>query len=771
MASKKTYVIWLMLISVSFSFATFAQEEGAVIKEIKYEGLFRTRENLIAYKIKSQKGSKLSQDSLIGDQKRLIETGYFQDVLVKTEAIEGGVQLIFIFREKPLLQDVIISGNHTIKSEKITKKILAKVGRGEIFDDIKLHEAISEIEEMYTKKGFHDIKVDYRPQKDVERNEVTIEIVVDEGERGFVKQISFVGRQNIEESALLKVMETKRRRPIAWLFGKGDLKRDVLKDDEYAIKALYQNKGYLDAKVIDIKLEPMQDKPEYLHLIITLEEGQKYSAGEISLVGNTSFTVEELLKNSLIKKGDVLSMEIIEKKERQRLSDFYSEKGYVDVIVTQQRVPTDTPNTLNIVYTIKEGPKVRIGKIEISGNITTKDKVIRRELPLNPGEMYDGVKVRTAISRLNQLSYFSKVDVYPVETGKADVRDLMVEVEEKNTGQLMFGLGFSSIDQLVGTFEVSQSNFDYKDWPTFRGAGQKARLRVGFGTERQDYLLSFTEPWLFDKKISFGFDIFKYKKKYLSDVYEQDAYGGRLKLSKEIYKRTRAEAVYGLQKVKIKPEDDASPAIQAEAGDRTVSSLKFGVINDTRNSYVLTTRGWYRRASFEYAGGFLQGDTDFTREELELTRYIPIYGTHVVKLLGEYGTMKEFGDSEDVPIFERYFLGGRNTIHGYDFRNVGPKDETGEPLGGKSMLLLSAEYTYPIYETFLRGAVFYDTGNVWTDSYEFDSNDLRAGWGIGLRIIIPKLNIPVNLDYSWPLDPDEFDEDKGRFDFSLGFDF
>jgi outer membrane protein insertion porin family len=199
--------------------------------------------------------------------------------------------------------------------------------------------------------------------------------------------------------------------------------------------------------------------------------------------------------------------------------------------------------------------------------------------------------------------------------------------------------------------------------------------------------------------------------------------------------------------------------------------MKFEIVNDTRNSYMMPTKGGERSASFEYAGGILQGDTDFTREELEASQYIPIFGRHVFRLLGKYGTMEEFGDSESVPIFERFFLGGRNTVHGYDYRHIGPKDETGEPLGGKSMLLLSAEYTYPIYENILRGAVFYDTGSVSVDSYEFNTEDMKAGWGVGLRILIPKLNIPVNLDYSWPLDADEFDEDEGRFDFSLGFDF
>ena len=770
MASRHAFILTVFLVVVLFASTVYAQVDKPVIKEIKYEGLFRTRENLIAYKIRSEAGKLLSHEILVEDQKRLIEAGYFQDVTVRTEPAEDGVILVFTFREKPILQDVILTGNRNVKSSKLLKKVYDKVGRGEIFNELEFYDAIIEIEEFYHKKGYHDIAVTHKPEADIERNEITVEIIIDEGERGFVKKITLIGVESVPKKTVLKSLETKRRKPIPWLFGKGELKRDVLKEDESRIKALYNDHGFLDARVVEVKLEAYGKKGIYLELIITVEEGEKYVAGDIELRGNNAYSTEELTEKALLNKGDVLSIQVVDR-ERQRLSDFYSEKGYIDIRVRHQFVPTDQPNVLNVVYVYREGPRVRLGKIEITGNITTKDKVIRRELAMTPGELYDGLKLRASISRLRQLYYFSRVDIYPVETDEADVRDLIVEVEETNTGKLVFGVGFSSIDKLVGTFEVTQSNFDYKDWPTFRGAGQKARLRAGFGSERQDYLLSFTEPWLFDRRLSFSFDIFKQKKKYVSNDYDQDAYGFRLRLFKKLFKQTRGGVTYKWQNVDIDPDEDASELILAEEGDRTTSSLKFQIINDTTNSRMLPSRGWYTDLSFEYAGGFLGGDTEFTREGIEIKKYTRLFGGHVVKLLVRYGTMEEFGDTESIPIFERFFLGGRTTVRGYDFRDIGPKDRKGEPLGGKSTFMFSAEYLIPIFEDLLRGAVFYDMGNVWEESNEIDLDDLRAGWGIGLRIIIPQMNLPVNLDYSWPLDPDEFTEDEGRFDFSLGFDF
>ena len=773
MASRHSVPGALILLLLALPMASaFAQREQTIIREIKYEGLFRTRENLIKYKIKSEVGKQLSHETIVEDQKRLIETGYFQNVAIKTEPVEGGIKLIFSFKEKPILHDVIIRGNRKIKRKKLLDKIFDKIARGEIYDELEFYDAVLEIEKLYRKKGYYNVAVDSRREVDIKRNQVTVEVIIDEGEHGFIKQITLIGCESIEKKKVLKTMQTKRRKPIAWLLGKGELKLDVLEDDKGRIKKVYQDNGFLDARVVKMEREPFEKKPKYLHLKITIEEGPKYTVGVVSYQGNTIFTTEELTKKRKLKDGDVLSMKTANE-ERRRLTDYHTEKGYIQTGVVMQTRPTDVATVLDVIYVIKEGVRVSIGKIDISGNITTKDKVIRRELLLVPGEIYDGVKVRTSIKRLRGLNYFRTVDIYPIETDKEDVRDLIVEIEEKNTGQLIFGAGFSSIDQLVGQFEIAQSNFDLKDWPGLKGGGQKARLKATFGSERQDYLLSFTEPWMFNRKLSFGFDIFKQKKKYISDDYDQDAYGFRLKLNKRLFSRTRGGVTYGWRKVDIQPDEDASDLIKAEEGKRTTSSLRFDITNDTRDRYILPSRGWRRSVAFEYAGGFLGGDTDFTREEVDLVKYIPVYGRHVLRLWGRYRTMKEFGDSEGVPIFERFFIGGRTSVRGYDYREIGPKDETGEPLGGKSSLLLSAEYTFPLYENFLRGAVFYDTGNVWEDSYEFEMDELMAGWGVGLRIIIPKLGLPVNLDYSWPLnaEDDPFLVDEGRFDFSLGFTF
>ena len=772
MAQRHAFMFGIVLLAVVLTTVAHAQDEQSIIKEIKFEGRVRTRESIIRPKINSRVGRPLSHDEIVADQKRLMETGYFSDVIVRTKAEEDGVILTFSFIEKPTLNDVNVIGNRKIKTSKILKKVFDKIGRGELFNELELYDAEKDIEDMYKKKGFFDVIVETRAHVDVNRNEVNIEIVIDEGEPGFVKEITFEGRQSIEAKKLLKVMQTKKRKFLPFLFGKGELKRDVLEEDKERIAAVYRNTGFLDAKVTGTRIERSGKDNKNLHVIVEIEEGPQYIAGKITIAGNEAFTTEELENGRRLSEGDVLSLSTAEK-ERVRLRDFYSENGYIDVRVDRQFRPTEKQNVLTVTYTITEGHKIRIGKIEIIGNVVTRDKVIRRELPMFPGEMYDGVKIRVTRSRLLQLNYFSRVDVYPVETGTPDVRDLIIEVEERNTGMLTFGAGFSSIDNLVGGFKISQSNFDIRNWPKMRGGGQKAHLEVSVGSKKQEYVLSFVEPWLFGQRLRFGIDLFKNKNKYASDVYSFDSYGFRLKLFKQLIRNVQGGVTYKWVNTDVKPEEDASEAIQAEAGERITSSMRFDLIYDTRDSIRLPTRGWRNTAYFEYAGGVLAGDTDFTREGIEIVRYIrmPMFERHVLRLRGEYGTMEEFGDSTHIPIFERFFLGGRTSVRGYDYHAIGPLDETGEPLGGKSSALLSAEYTFPIYQDILRGATFYDTGQVWSDSYELNLDDLQAGWGVGLRIIIPQLGIPVNLDYSWPLDAGPFDDEGGRFDFSLGFTF
>ncbi len=542
--------------------------------------------------------------------------------------------------------------------------------------------------------------------------------------------------------------------------------------------------SFLDKLGREWKVPPKKRKIE---LTITLYEGPQYFTGSLSVQGNTLFSSEELLGVCTLKEGAPFDSFALER-DRMAIYDKYGEQGYIDAIVVPEKKPTEKPHVLAVAYSITENQQVRVGRIEITGNLVTKDKVIRREIAVNPGEVFNIRKVRVSVRRLKDLNYFGDVTdpaaegvvAYDRPTDVEGVRDLVIEVKERPTGKLWFGGGLGSYWGVFGFFEITQTNFDWKRWrsPMLRGSGQKARLRALVGTKRTDFIFSFTEPWLFDKPLSFGLDVFRTERRWLrrkdrEHYYEQENTGFDLKLYKRITPVTRAGVTYKLERVDLDPGWDASDIIRKEAGKTTVSSLKFEAIRDTTDSWLMPTRGMRVSGAWQVAGSFLGSDADFLKHEYSVAQYIRLYGSkHILRLVGKLNFAQEFGGSENVPIFERFYLGGIGKIRGFRPRMVGPKDDLGMPIGGKSSLLLSAEYTYPIYGP-LQGAVFYDTGNVWYDSYDIDLSDLRAGVGPGLRIHIPFMGavVPVNIYYGWPIDKDKWVGSSGRFHFSMGFNF
>jgi outer membrane protein assembly complex protein YaeT len=867
----------LLFAPVSFVGRAGAEEQQKIIKEVRLEGLRKGNEDFVRLKIRSKPGDAFSREVVDQDIKNLMGTGDFRNVTVGVEETEREVTLAFVFEENPLVRGVSFTGNETISTKRLERKMKPKekkkpglLGRitvpgapslvGSIYDPAEIERGVTEVKDYYEKKGYFAANVRHVPEVDTETNEVAVDIEIEEGPKAFISKVSVAGNNVISEKEILKAVKTgTRKKLLPFIFGSGKLKRYVLDEDLDRIRALYQQKGFLDIAVqgarcsecgftyqalqgdpehnilpgtpfeelpdswvcpdcgkgkdtfeqLGVELtvlpegktiritDPTEDlldklgrewkvppKKRQLKLTIRLHEGPQYSAGAFSVKGNTVFSEKELLAACSLKEGAPFDPFALER-DRMAIYDKYGERGYIDALVSVDRAPGDQPHVLKVTYTITENERVHIGRIEITGNLITKDKVIRREIAVNPGEVFNMRKVRLSVQRLKNLNYFGDlanpavegVIAYDRPTDVEGVRDLVIEVKERPTGRLWFGGGVSSIYNVFGTFEITQSNFDWKRWrsPLLRGAGQKARLKALIGTERTDFIFSFTEPWLFDRRLALGFDVFRTDKRYLSErhFYDQKNTGFDVSLFTTVAPATRAGLIYKLENVDIDVSADASETIRREEGEKLISSVTFRTVRDTTDSYLMPTRGMRASADWQVAASFLGSEEDFYKHEYRIAQYIRLYGKkHILRLLARVGFAEEFGDSERVPIFERYFLGGPTTVRGFKYRMVGPKDELGESIGGRSSLLLSAEYEYPIYGP-LRGAVFYDTGNVWEDSYDIDPSDLRAGTGVGLRIIIPLLGspIPINLDYGWPIDRDEWTSKSGRFHFSMGFNF
>lgn len=763
MKRRVTYTILLALafFSVNQTFLFSDEDKEKIVKEVTLEGNRSVNKDLILSRVKTKAGSPFAQGDLDDDLKRLYATGYFTDVQVDVKDEYDGIVITFLLTEKSMVKEIVFEGNKKFKEKRLKK--LIKVNIGDRLNETQLKEDLQAIKDFYRDKGYPNAKLDYSLSVDKEIGHAVIIIHIDEGVRVRIAKVAFVGNKAIKEKKLRKQMKT--RKPI--IFFGGIFKEEVFEEDKERILEYYRSEGYIDAKINDVQLS--YDKTgTRMTITIDVTEGPQYYVGQVVLEGNKLFPTADISKGLKMTTDQVFTPDKL-RVDANHVRDYYLAKGYVDAAIRPQTVYNEKTGKIDVLYSITENTISFLQEIKVQGNTKTKDIVIRRELAVKPGEVFNGVKIRRSQERLMNLGYFKSVymDIEPTEEEKK--KNLLVNVEETKTGEIGFGVGFSSIDNLIGFVELTQKNFDWMNFPTFTGDGQKLRIKAQVGTERQDYILSWTEPWLFDRPLSFGIDLYRRDSRYLSDVYNERQTGGDLRLGKKLAEFIRADWMYKLEQDEIYDVSaNASDLIKEEAGKYNVSSMEVSLTRDSRNNPIYASRGMRNTIGAELAGGILGFDRDFYKFTTQHSLYVPLPLDLILRLSGQAGAIENYGDSERVPLFERFFLGGANTIRGFDYRDVGPKDENGEPIGGKSMVMGSIELTFPII-TKIRGAVFYDTGNVYTDYMEFDLGDMRSGAGVGLRLELPIG--PIRLDYGWPIDRDEFQDSSGRFDFNIGYSF
>jgi outer membrane protein insertion porin family len=367
------------------------------------------------------------------------------------------------------------------------------------------------------------------------------------------------------------------------------------------------------------------------------------------------------------------------------------------------------------------------------------------------------------------LNYFGKVETYPADTLVPGRKDLNVIVEEKRTGSFNFGAGFSSIDSLLGFAEITQGNFDITRWPYFTGGGQKFRMRLQYGTRRKDFIISLTEPYFMDKEIAVGGSIFYREASFTSSVYDERRYGFEVTARKRLRQFLAGRVGYKLENVTIfNVDESASDDIKREQGTKLKSEVSGGLTYDTRDSLFLTRHGERIDLSLYAAGGFMGGDVDIYGFDIEASKYFLLPWDTILTINGEVAGVSTWSGGTEVPIFDRLYLGGANNLRGFKFRDVGPKDKDGEPIGGNTLARFTIEYTFPVVDK-IRGAVFYDVGFVNRDSYDFGGGNVNSDVGIGVRLDLPIG--PVRIDYGFPLQKDEFSSGSGKFNFNIGYQF
>jgi len=741
-------------------------ESQKIIKNIEVKGNKAISASTIISKIKTRISqpyySRVAQD----DIKRLYETGFFSDVSIDFEEEAGGIKVIISVTEKPIVEKVSFEGIRILRKDLLQRKTL-KTKAGQYLDYNLLKEDAQSIKNEYQKKGYSETEVNYDVQinKDTEKADVVFKVI--ESKRIRIKRVYVKGNDNLKRGKVIKAMKTRQAR----IFHAGFLKEGELQDDLDRIKILYNTEGFADAKV-DYKIE--KGKKGWIYIYLTVDEGKKYIVGSVGILGNKDFSTEELRgKLKEVTEGKVFS-ELGLQQDLYNLRDFYLGKGYLFVQIDESASVNTQTGNVDIAYNIKENEIAYVERIDIRGNVKTKDKVIRREIRLKPGDRFDGDKLKRSRERLNNLGYFEEV-VFDNEAGtKPNYENLVVDVKEAQTGSFSFGGGYSTVDQFIGFVEIEQKNFDLFNFPNFTGGGQDLLIRAELGSITEDMLLSFTEPWLFDRPISGGFDAYRRIHDKESDVgysYSEKRTGGDLRLGREFSEYLKGSAIYRMENITISDvDDDSSQDLKKEIGDNTIMSLQLGLTRDTRDNIFDPRKGTVLSGSVECAGGPFGGDKDFVRLYDLLDQYFGLTEKSVLEMRFESGWLLTYGDTSDIPIYERFYAGGANTIRGYDERGVSPVDNLGNSIGGESVFIFSLEHTYALLD-FLKFATFVDTGNVWRKVEDYGSGGFKTGVGFGFRVKTPLG--PIKVDYGIPLNKESGEDDKGsgKFHFSMGRTF
>jgi outer membrane protein insertion porin family len=748
-----------------FSAGIFADEISKIIfKQSGYE----FPEQFFRYNLQSKEGDQFSKKILDDDIKRLFSTGRFSDIIAETNKMpDGTMEIVLKTSSKPRIKNIIFSGNKKYPEKDLEGLLLVK--KDSILDDKELKDSMAALRKFYQDKGYNDAVITNSLEKSDE-GYVDLKIIIKENLRLKVNSVSFTGNTVYSSWRLRDAIATSHSW-WNWIINAGLFSKDEIEKDKIRLRELYWNKGYLDFDVKDVKITEDSD-PEYVNVCFELEEGEAYKVGKVSIVGNTKFKTEEL--TPLIKLAEGMTFDNrTEKQDIQALKDIYAPLGYADFVCEAARTPDYKIHIVNITYKITEGKPYTVRDLNISGNVNTKDYVIRREITIHPGDPVNPDMIDTSKTRLMGMNYFDKVDIVTVQAPDPSMKDIDVSVKEKDTAKFAIGSGFSDVDSLLGTIELSQTNFDLFDpenW--FVGGGQRLRLVGQYGIERSDFSLDFTEPWLFGIPLSLDVSGFYHDREY--DHWSQKTIGGEIGLTKRIFDDFTSLGIgYTLASVKIYDmDDDLSEIFQSEKGTDTISKLSLHLSRDTRDNLFDPKSGYLLSALGEFNSKILGASVNTYRLEGQASNYYSFVDNMFTLHTGiKYGQVDSVGDNGKLaPLYERYFLGGGDTVRGFPYRSISPIDSNEDPYGGESMILGSVEISHPIYD-FIRGAAFVDAGGVWRKAWDMSFNEINVGAGYGLRIKLPYFNAPIKLDLAYPIVKSsklKNVDKKFRFHFNLG---
>jgi outer membrane protein insertion porin family len=717
-----------------------ALSDGFKVVAIDVQGARRVKPSAVILNMKTQVGRDFDLDEIREDVKRLWKTGFYTDVRFDSEEVPGGYRLTIVVSEKPVVARVGIEGNKELDSSDL--KAAVTIRERDLYQEEKVRESVRKMVDLYHNKGYYDAAIDSSVTEEADGS-MKVAFRIREGEKVKIARIEFSGNSYLSAGELEKTIETKEKGFFSFITDSGTFKQDVLQTDVLRIEALYSTKGFLDSKVSD---PVITRAPAGLVVAIRVFEGRQYRVGNVSIGGDSSIPAERMRERIRLKTGDVFDRELLVQ-DLSTLATMLKDKGYAEANVRPAVEKRKDYPLADVTYVAEQGGLFRFGRVEVTGNSKSFDRIIRRQLDATDGQEYSESALRSSKENLVRTSFFKDVKITTSQSPVPDEKDVKVEIQEGPTGTLSGGLGFSSVDKLFGVVQVSENNLFGRGW--------KSSLNSQFGARKTVFNLDFRDPNLFDTDYSLLFNAYNSSTEYTD--FKRKARGGKVGLGYNFTRLVNGSLSYRHDTSRISETGVVTSTIlrdEFNKGTQQTRSLSATLGRNSTDRFMDPSRGSVQSAVVEYAGGPMGGSSQFLKYFLTEKVYFPVTASTILSGNLMWGHVVSTEGGARVPIFERFFLGGPYSVRGFKSRALSPADpNTGELYGGNKELVFNLEYVFPLMSDIgFKGVAFFDAGNTWRQG-EWPGKDegLRTAAGIGVRWYSPMG--PLRFEWGWNLSP------------------
>jgi outer membrane protein insertion porin family len=739
----------MAILTVAAMVPLHAGSAGFPVLEIRVQGANRVGSDAILRAMGTRVGDEFDPAKIREDVKAVYRMGYFSNVKIDAEEVSGGLRLIVLVAEKPVVSSIVIEGNKEVDASDLREVVTVK--ERTLFQEEKVKESARKMREVCQNKGYYDATVESFVEEEADGS-IRVAFRVSEGAKLMIETLRITGNQYLGEKEIRKAMETTEKGFFSFITESGTFKKDMIENDVLRIEALYHNNGFLESKVFDPKIER---GAKGLLVTIHVFEGRQFRVGDIRFSGESGLSEMEQRRVLKLRTGEVFSREDL-LADVLSLTTAMNDKGYALAIVSPLVEKRKEYPLADVTFRGERGDKFRFGKVDVVGNTKTFDRIIRRNLSVADGTTYTATGLKQSKENLTRIGYFKDVKISTAPSDVPKEMDVKVEVEEGPTGTLSGGLGFSSVDKIFGVIQVSENNLFGRGW--------KASLNTQFGTNRKVFSLDFRDPYFLNTDFSFLVNAYNTETDYTD--FTRKSQGGKVGFGYSFTRNISNSLSLRIDRTKIEDLENADSPILKE---------EFSKGSQRTHRFIDPSRGTAQSATVEYAGGPLGGDSEFVKYFLNGKVYVPVTASTVLSgniLWGQ--VVSTVGGT--VPLYERFFLGGPYTIRGFESRTISPVDpNTNEDIGGNKELVLNVEYLFPLLgEIGFKGVLFFDMGNTWGqgewpwDMKPWNGPSYRYAAGIGIRWYSPMG--PLRFEWGWNLNPQP-GEKKLVMEFTIGTAF